>query len=147
LKFKGQAITTTSAAGQIAERWGTSGKKFPTAIFVKWTEESPKFTVFDEENEEFNAETAENFISKAISGEYKSYRRSEPVPESNDGPVKILVGKNFESIAYDKTKDVFVEFYAPWCGHCKKLSPIWDGKNFWLIFFRFFSFDKPPAIF
>ncbi|KAI8616368.1 prolyl 4-hydroxylase, beta polypeptide [Chytriomyces sp. MP71] len=66
------------------------------------------------------------FVEEFVSGEMKPDLKSEEIPATNDEPVKIVVNKNFKDIVLDKKKDVFLEVYAPWCGHCKKLSPIWD---------------------
>jgi len=37
-----------------------------------------------------------------------------------------LTPSNFDSIALDSNKDVLVEFFAPWCGHCKHLAPDYE---------------------
>jgi len=55
--------------------------------------------------------------------------KSEPIPtdqNETDSLVKTVVGKNFDEIVRDSSKDVFVEFYAPWCSHCKKIEPAWE---------------------
>merc|ERR1711874_78704 len=82
---------------------------------------------FKPENKALSEENIRAFVKSWMDGELKPHLKSDPVPEDwNANPVKVLVGKNFADVALDAEKDVFVEFYAPWCGHCKKLAPIWD---------------------
>uniref|UniRef100_A0A8C1PJZ9 Protein disulfide-isomerase n=1 Tax=Cyprinus carpio TaxID=7962 RepID=A0A8C1PJZ9_CYPCA len=70
-----------------------------------------------------DGKTLEKFLQDYFDGNLKRYLKSEPIPENNDGPVKVIVAENFDSIVNDESKDVLIEFYAPWCGHCKSLEP------------------------
>jgi protein disulfide-isomerase A6 len=49
------------------------------------------------------------------------------VKKSEPSEVVTLKDGTFAKIVLDADKDVFVEFYAPWCGHCKSLAPIWES--------------------
>merc|ERR1711998_66543 len=64
-----------------------------------------------------------DYVADIDSGKIQPNLKSEAVPESNDEPVKVIVGKNLEEECFHAEKDVLLEIYAPWCGHCKKLEP------------------------
>lgn len=88
--------------------------------------DSQKFIMKDE----FSVENLEKFVKDFKDGKLEPYLKSEPIPETQ-GPVKVAVAKNFADLVANTEKDVFIEFYAPWCGHCKKLTPVYDevGKE------------------
>ncbi|XP_014368740.2 protein disulfide-isomerase A3 [Papilio machaon] len=75
---------------------------------------------------EFSIENLLAFSKDLIDGKLEPFIKSEALPENNDGPVKVAVGKNFKELVTDSGRDALVEFYAPWCGHCQKLAPVWD---------------------
>ncbi|KAG0332592.1 hypothetical protein BG000_009893 [Podila horticola] len=40
--------------------------------------------------------------------------------------VSVLTDTNFDAEVLHSGKNVLVEFYAPWCGHCKSLAPTYE---------------------
>lgn len=47
----------------------------------------------------------------------------EDKPSNMKAPVKVITGKSFQKHVVESGKDVLLELYAPWCGHCKSLAP------------------------
>ncbi|KAL8587058.1 hypothetical protein ACOMHN_023448 [Nucella lapillus] len=73
--------------------------------------------------EEYDSDQIREFLTLFREAKLAAYMKSQPVPKKQKGPVKVVVYKSFDQVVRDKTKDVLIEMYAPWCGHCKKLEP------------------------
>ncbi|KMT13996.1 hypothetical protein BVRB_4g078270 [Beta vulgaris subsp. vulgaris] len=66
------------------------------------------------------------WFRKYLDGKIELFMVSQPIPLENNEPVKVVVLDSLSNMVLDSKKDVFLEFYAPWCGHCKNLAPILD---------------------
>ncbi|XP_061597713.1 protein disulfide isomerase family A, member 8 [Cololabis saira] len=77
--------------------------------------------------EEFtrDGQSLERFLGDYFADRLKRYIKSEPVPEKNFAPVKVVVAESFDDIVKDPSKDVLIQFYSPLCQHCKKLEPVY----------------------
>ncbi|KAH8105850.1 protein disulfide isomerase [Cristinia sonorae] len=80
-----------------------------------------------DQNLEVTAEAIDAMTAKYVDKTLEPTLKSQPIPASQDESVFDLVGKQFNEVVFDDEKDVFVEFYATWCGHCKRLKPTWDS--------------------
>jgi len=116
--------------GRILEFFGLKEEE---CAAVRMIEMGKTMQKFKPESDELNKAGFDGFVSGVLDGTIKRHLMSDEIPEDNDAPVTVLVGKQFdELVKNNREKSVFVEFYAPWCGHCKQLAPTWDklGEHF-----------------
>eukprot|EP01084_Bolivina_argentea_P063923 116614_1 len=114
--------------GKLSFTW-VDAQKYAQHVQNLGITETPGLLIAGDNNKKFlfdgkvtSEDDLKAYFEGYSSGTLEAHMKSEAVPEDNTDPVYVLVGSEFDNVI-GKEQDVFVEFYAPWCGHCKALAP------------------------
>ena len=119
-------------AARLADYVGIKERDLPLVSILDTRKDFKKYNM----EGDITVENILEFIEKWEKNELKRQLKSENEPKINNGNVYVVVGKTFDKEVINNDKDVMLLFYAPWCTHCKELSPKYEevgkrlkGKN------------------
>jgi protein disulfide isomerase len=128
-QYKGKLIFVTSDISsemgeRLAEYFSIDGSHLPQVRICQVNnEDDVKFYVM---SDPINVENLSKFIDDFLEGKLSPYLKSEPIPAEQKEAVYYLVSKEFNKVVVENPKYVVVEYYAPWCGHCKEFAPVYE---------------------
>ncbi|KAF9434477.1 protein disulfide-isomerase precursor [Entomortierella beljakovae] len=101
---------------------------------------------------EINMDNIKELVNKVLDGTAVGSVRSAPIPESNDGPVKVVVGFTYDEIVEDQSKDVLIQYHSPCWTDCprpssgyEELGKLYEGSDIVIAKYEAYRNDSPST--
>jgi len=106
-------VNVPHTESKISEFFGISESSLPALVIADMSGEGMKKYFYP--GSLLSSDEISVFVDTFLSGALRPSLKSEDVlTEDTEGPVVVVKAFSFDDLVIDNTKDVFVEFYAPW---------------------------------